>query len=146
MGKNIHFDSIIYSGGGYYNVSTRTFTCPVSGIYLFSIQAWDGLGNRFIDITLYKDDIEIITASTVDSKYGSADYETGHAVTITFCERNSRVFVRVSRMSSGVVFCPSCTTFAGMLLYGSARAKNQVLACFCCVNSRGGCNMYRHYV
>ena len=130
----IEFDSVQHNGGGYYNVTSGTFTCPVTGVYFFFIQGYATNQNP-IDITLHKDDVPIITTSTIDSEYGYGGYETGLAMTILRCKKNSKVNVKISLIGTFQKLGGKRTAFAGGLLYGSRNSFNQVMFSF----------LYRHH-
>ena len=128
LGNTIQYALVTYNGGGHFDGSSSTFTCPVTGVYLFSIQLMDTYGDTDIDITLYKDNEGILTTSTADSKYPTSEYETGHALTIVHCEQNEKLNVRSTFLSGTSVpyFGQWNTKFAGGLLYGSVNTNSQV--------------------
>ena len=123
----LQYASVTHNGGGHFNGSSGTFTCPVTGVYLFSIQLMDADVDKDISIALIKGSTKVLTVSTADSKQAIAGNKTGHGLTVQECLQNEQLRVKLVYTTGGfAVFGYVNTVFAGGLLYGSIDEKNQV--------------------
>ena len=58
-GSIIQFGLALTNLGDFYNVDTSIFTCPVNGLYMFSISIFTN-DNDYIDANIYKDGSELV--------------------------------------------------------------------------------------
>ena len=84
----VPFDDVISNFGGHYSTDTSAFTCPVQGVYMFSmtINQWD---YNFIRGILYRNNNELIQ-SRADNE---SSFDSATATVITECNAGDQVFV-----------------------------------------------------
>jgi hypothetical protein len=127
-GDVVIFDDVRHNGGGYYNQTSGEFTCPLEGVYVFSVQVGE-VNTKDVELSVYKNDANILTTTFTESKHATISVaDTGHALTICHCKNGDKVKAKVTNPAtpSSIQGRPR-TVFAGALLYGSrASSTNQV--------------------
>ena len=86
----VPFDLILSNFGGYYSSETFTFTCPVNGVYMFSITI-NQRDNNFIRTILFRNDIALNHVRADDDSI----YDSSSSILITECNSGDQVFVGV---------------------------------------------------
>ena len=107
----IPFDDVISNFGGHYSVENKWFTCPIYGIYSFSItmSMYDNNDNQ---VFLFRNTNELIRSWADSGVY----YDSTSATVITECNPGDRMFV--STLNGGKLDGYSTPIhFTGYLLY-----------------------------
>ena len=93
---NMVFDGVVVSSSAY-NPDTSTFTCPISGLYAFfldakvnSIQYCDYSPSR-IDVLLYKNDDVIKNGMPMRSGFDATNFNNNVVFTLVQCNAGERV-------------------------------------------------------
>ena len=89
-GTVVPFDDVISNFGGHYSTQTYSFTCPVHGVYIFSMSI-NQYDNNNIRGIIYRNKDELIRSTAADGGYR----ESASATVITECNAGDQVFVSV---------------------------------------------------
>lgn len=111
VGEQVIFDQIYSNIGGAYNASSNTFTCPVTGVYVFTARV-TSLGGLMAGLLIQKDGegIGVCLADTGPTGHRSA----ASTSVVTECTAGQAVWIEsttISNIHSGKV-----TSFSGFLL------------------------------
>ena len=87
-GQVVSFDDVISNFGGHYNNETYTFTCPVQGVYMFSMAITE-LAETHARGILYRNDDALIR-STADN---GGFFDSASATVVTECNEGDQVYV-----------------------------------------------------
>lgn len=116
----VAFNGILHNDGGYYNEDLSVFTCPVTGLYSFSISVRSVLREEesfTSNVVLVKGEENLGGVATIlSSTTGSLDISGSNSVVIT-CSAGEAVFVEAattSRIYGGSTYRTS--TFSGFLM------------------------------
>ena len=90
MGELVSFDDVISNFGSFYSAETYIFTCPVHGVYAFSIaiNQYDRSDVRGI---LYRNNDELIRTTADNEGY----FDSVSATVVAECNTGDQVFVVV---------------------------------------------------
>ena len=112
--NRIKFDQVRLNDGGHYDGTTGEFTCPVSGIYFFSMLMASPLSAGPCKAQL-KQNSDVLTESWLREN----PVETHGTISgnrITRCGPGDAVFVEVTDCSDLTSIHPGLTKFSGVLL------------------------------
>ena len=87
-GEVVSFNHVISNFGGHYSNETYTFTCPVHGVYMFSMTMTEHDQTHVRGI-LYRNDDALIR-STADN---GGDFDSASATVVTECNAGDQVYV-----------------------------------------------------
>ena len=97
-----------------YDPIAYSFTCPVTGLYLFSLSLFNQNG-FYARGTLYLDKVAL--AYIYSSDGSSTNFFTQSANTVvTKCEKGQRVWVEETCASDGAVYFSKYVLFSGVLI------------------------------
>ena len=118
VGSTVVFDSVIYQDGNGYNPGNGVFTCPETGVYMFSVvidnnNPADSTGKE-ITVKLKVD--SVWKALVVSEKFHSTQDDQNSNLVILKINQGQRVWVE-TYSKSGVRIWQSFSTFSGALLY-----------------------------
>lgn len=116
LGSTIIFDSILHQDGNGYNAADGVFTCPVTGVYMFSVALHGRHEKHGFDIlaALLVVDSNIKTY-VVSEGHHTGQYHQASSLIILRVHEGQRVWVH-SYSKTAKVF-RSFSTFSGALLY-----------------------------
>ncbi|XP_069119245.1 uncharacterized protein [Argopecten irradians] len=103
---------ILNSGGVHYSTNTGVFTCPQTGIYVFSWTVFVR-NHQYIYTDLVRNNGVIGSGLATDDH---DNYTTGSATAATHLEVGDEVWVRVSGHEDGSDLLPNLTMFTGFRL------------------------------
>ena len=109
----VRFDRISSNLGNHYNAGTSKFTCPVNGLYVFSVSVLSGNGkNMFAEIMKEERSYAMAWGDKQDN------YESGSVLAVITCSSGENVWIRCNfnghRMYGESSY--GYSTFSGFLL------------------------------
>ena len=110
----IKFDHLIHWTGTTYDVSTGVFTCPTSGLYLFSVFIEANTAGTEAQVHLIKEGgayMSAVSEGSVDS-----EDDTGGNVCLISVNKGERVWVETYGNDKQSIW-HTFTTFSGVLIY-----------------------------
>lgn len=117
IGSTIVFDVVGYAEGGGYNSEDGIFTCPVTGVYLFSVVVQNGeIYNEFMKMTVRLMVDNKSVAYLISEEYHVHQYDQSSNLVVTRVNRGQEVRVQVYQFAN-VSFWGEFCTFSGVLLY-----------------------------
>ena len=113
-GDRIEFPDVITNIGGWYNNYFHEFTCPMLGVYTFSVSVMSSIGG-IARVKIMIDGIVMVTALTD----GTSTAQYGHSTNIVIveCDQGQKVWAECNK---DCVFYDNSfryTTFSGMLIH-----------------------------
>ena len=112
-GERIQFDNIITNYGGYFDEANSTFTCPVQGLYMFTVNIMayssDQFGARIV--------INGVTLVTAWADNASSVYNQASNTVIVECGPGDDVWSEA--VIADYIYCNSVdrySTFSGVLI------------------------------
>ena len=115
VGSKIVFDSVFLQEGNGYSSNTGVFTCPVSGVYIFSVGlANDNANDKRDLLAVFKINSQIKT-NILSQRYHQYQRDQSSIFVIYRLNKGSTVWVEIYFKSATVQRYRS--TFAGALLY-----------------------------
>ena len=110
--QRVPFDDVISNFGGHYSIDTYGFTCPVHGVYTFSMSI-NQYDNDIIQGAIYRNNREVIRC-LADNEGG---YDSSSATVIVEGEAGDEVYVRVVGFDGKFDGNTSPCHFSGFLLH-----------------------------
>ena len=110
----IKFDHLNDWVGDHYDVSTGIFTCPTSGLYLFSVFIESNSVGREAVVGLMKEGIPFI--NVVSERFDADEDDTGGNVCLVNVNKGEQVWVETYQ-NDKQSFWPGFTTFSGVLIH-----------------------------
>ncbi|XP_053391019.1 uncharacterized protein LOC123545365 [Mercenaria mercenaria] len=116
LGKwnTIPFDQmLINEHQGYDNITQHAFTCPVNGVYMFQSSIMSSFG--VIEAEIVKDAVPFVRVYASANGLSNDQHDQGFNAGIVRCNKNQKVWVRVSQGTSILQYLFS--TFSGYLMW-----------------------------
>jgi hypothetical protein len=110
----IIFDYLVHYTGSTYDVSTGVFTCPTSGLYLFSVFIESHTVNTEATVTLKMEGTPYM--SVVSERSDDGEDDTGGNVCLLTVNKGERVWVETYQ-NDKQSFWLGFTTFSGVLIH-----------------------------
>ena len=93
-GSIVEFDTIVTNTGNHYAPSNYTFTCPIKGMYMFSVSVLSNTYSYDSPLAILKDNVVLIYMYL--NSYGSYSFPTASAVVIAECDLGQHVYVEAT--------------------------------------------------
>ena len=111
--ETIEFDTVILNHGNHFNTSTHMFTCPVEGLYVFSMSLTRSYANGVSMSGAIMHESEEIGRTYA---YDADSYDQGSVTAVTHCVSGDVVYgaivsVAITRLDGG-----KDSSFSGFLL------------------------------
>ena len=121
-GDVIQIPTIIYNEGNYYNNDTSIFTCPVTGVYMFSLS----MRNAYTYYARGAIMLEANAIAVANSNDASNDHpqETATNVVIEKCDAGQRVWVRMQCRQNSETENARRVIFSGFLIQQYLKTNN----------------------
>ena len=114
VGSKIVFDRVFLQEGDGYSSNTGVFTCPVSGVYMFSVVLANDNSNKRDLVAVFKINSQIKT-NILSQRYHQYQRDQSSIFVIYRLNKGSTVWVEIYFKSATVQ--KNRSTFAGALLY-----------------------------
>ena len=115
-GDIVKFNEIVTNIGNHFNPLNYIFTCPIKGMYMFSVSVLSEYNNKGSRIALMRDGAGLVDvylsqdASPTDVMYNSAS-----AVIVVECDIDQRVYVEATQ-TSYIDWSRHASHFSGALI------------------------------
>ena len=119
-GERIEFPVVVSNIGGYYNNDLHEFTCPVTGIYMFTVSVRSGNGGT-ARLTIILGGTQVVSAHSDGRNEGPEGsytfYGHGSNIAVVECDQGQKVWVDCRQDARVFDNALWFTTFSGVLLH-----------------------------
>ena len=98
-GEVVIFGNVVSNIGNHYSPTNSTFTCPIAGMYMFSVSVLNGVYDSDSEVAIMRDDSILINV-LLDESSSDDMFNSASAVIVVECDIGQHVYVESIRSSA----------------------------------------------